>query len=235
MNSLDFSDPSRVLSYLDGQKRVSINFFNLHDVYQVYNSLEFRKAIQPSWNVNSIDGFVPSIVLSLKNMKRIGRFSGPDFTFSFLKRADGTKRHLFIGLNSQDLDLLVKKFPNLDRRMIFAYNPPFVKGIKFPSKEIKSIAKIINSKKISFVWVGLGCPKQNILASSLFKKTRAKYFFNVGAALDFVLGKKKRAPILIRKMGIEWLYRLLTDFKRSRIKVWRSFVALGYLGRIKLK
>ena len=93
---------------------------------------------------------------------------------------------------------------------------------------------LINKSKANCVWVCVGSPKQNILTNSLFDKTKANFFFNVGAALDFILKKKKEAPKLVREMGVEWLYRLITDFKYSRKKVWRSFVGLIYISGVRL-
>ena len=43
---------------------------------------------------------------------------------------------------------------------------------------------------------------------------------NVGAALDFLLEKKKQAPNAVKALGIEWLYRLITDFEHSKKKVF---------------
>ena len=98
------------------------------------------------------------------------------------------------------------------------------------------MSDLINSKKIDFVWVGMGCPKQNILSKELFEKTKAKSFFNVGAALDFLINKKSKAPNWVQKIGLEWLYRLITDFKNTRKKAWRSFIANKYLfNSVKLK
>ncbi len=94
--------------------------------------------------------------------------------------------------------------------------------------------KFGNKTKADYVWVGIGCPKQNLLSSQLFKKTKAQYFVNIGAALDFLLGKKEEAPLIIRELGIEWLYRLVTDFKYSKKKVWRSLMGLKNIRSIKL-
>ena len=107
--------------------------------------------------------------------------------------------------------------------------------MSFDEKEIKKISVKINSFKPTYVWVGIGNPKQEILASQLFEKTKAAYFFNVGAAIDFILGKKKESPPFFSKIGLEWLYRLITDFKYSRKKVLKSFFGLFYLLNVKLK
>ena len=54
--------------------------------------------------------------------------------------------------------------------------------------------------------------------------------------MDFITEKKKEAPKFIREIGMEWFYRLITDFRYSRKKVWRSLIGSFYaLNIVKLK
>ncbi len=222
-----------VFEFLKRNKsRRIFNFLNLHDLYQFSREMKFKNSILDKQNMNFVDGFVISVYLSILNLRKISRISGPTFTERVLsnKELSGNKKHFFIGPEREDIRELKKKFGHL--KNVGFYNPPYVQGISFSREEIEEISNRINEKKSDYVWVGVGCPKQNILSSSLIKKTNAKYFMNVGAALDFVLGKKKQAPKIIRSLGIEWIYRLITDFKHSRKKVWRSLKGLGNLNLV---
>ncbi|NPE27145.1 WecB/TagA/CpsF family glycosyltransferase [Methanococcoides sp. SA1] len=212
------------------KKRKTLNFLNLHDIYQFNKEEEFQKSLLKKEGMNFIDGFAISLYLSIINFKKIVRVRGPTFTRDFLLDKDlpKNKSHFFIGLEKDDIRKLKEKIPNLKAEN---YNPPYIKKIKFPKKEINKIANLINKKRSDYVWVGIGCPKQNILSNELFEKTKAQYFVNIGAALDFLLDKKQEAPLIVRELGVEWLYRLVTDFKYSRKKVWRSFLGLGYIIR----
>jgi N-acetylglucosaminyldiphosphoundecaprenol N-acetyl-beta-D-mannosaminyltransferase len=212
------------------------NFFNLHDLYYYHKNQLFKKTITKE-NYNFIDGFVLSVWLTLTNFQKIKRNSGPDFILDFLndKKLNKNKKHLFLGYENKDISKIIEKFPILSKQNIKCYNPPYVNGLEFSKKEIKKISSIIKKNKINYVWVGVGCPKQNILSFNLTKYCNPEYFFNIGAALDFGIGKKKRAPKLIRKLGIEWLYRLLTDFNHSKKKVYRHFIALKYLLNTSIK
>ena len=213
---------------LNKQRKI-LNFLNQHDLYQANKEPLFRKTLLEKQNINCIDGFVISAYLSVSNLKKISRTSGPILAKNFLSNPELSqdKKHFFMGLEKKDLNDLQIKFPHLKK--IFSYNPPYTKNLNFSKGEIEKIAALINEEKPDYVWVGIGCPKQNILSSELFKKTKAQYFVNVGAAIDFLLEKKKQAPTIVRKLGVEWLYRLITDFKYSRKKVWRSLVGLKYL------
>jgi N-acetylglucosaminyldiphosphoundecaprenol N-acetyl-beta-D-mannosaminyltransferase len=209
---------------------------NSHDLYQFAKEEIFRNSIKYKNDIKFIDGFIISLYLSLSNLTIAKRFRGPDFTEKFLKNMKFEKeKMLFIGLGKKDLDLLITKFPNLNKNNLFCYNPPFIKNLEFSNEEVEKMIKLINSKKIDFVWVSIGSPKQNILSNALIDKTQAHLFFNVGAAFDFLLDKKKRAPKFWQNLGIEWFYRFVTDFRYSRKKVLRSFVAIKFLTHTRLK
>jgi len=236
MEKILFYESKDIKDIINKKQRIIINFMNSHDLYLFRNNNLFNRSVIKDYNINSIDGFVISLWLSIKNFRLIKRQTGPDFTINFFKKNKlFDKKMLFIGIENKDLDILIKKFPNYNKKNIFAYNPPYIKDIKFSQKEISKISKMIKDKKVDIVWMGLGCPKQNILSEDLYKKTKAEYFFNVGAAIDFILEKKKRSPKLFRSLGIEWLYRLLADFKNSRKKVLRSLLALKYLNSVDIK
>ena len=219
------------------KQRKKLNFLNLHDLYHISTNKLFKQSILKEENINFIDGFIISAYLSITNLKKIPRIRGPTFTRDFLsnKKLSENKTHFFIGLEKKDILKLKLKFPHLKK--VFSYTPSsiYIKYIIYPEKEIKKMVKLINKSKANYVWNGLGSPKQNILSTELFQKTNAQYFMNVGAALDFLLDKKIEAPLIIQKLGIEWLYRLITDFKYSKKKVWRSLMGLKYLSKVKLK
>jgi exopolysaccharide biosynthesis WecB/TagA/CpsF family protein len=229
---LSFTEVKDLESFLKEKtpdsNRYIFNFINSHDLFFFAKDIKFRDTFKKN-PINFIDGFVVSLFLSLKNLRRIKRLTGPDFTKKiFENKIIPNSRQLFIGLENEDLIKILKKYPYLKKDNLFCYNPPYIQGVEFPEKEITKITKIINSKKIDYIWIGLGCPKQNFLTDKLFNN-ETKFFFNVGAGLDFLLEKKKRAPKIFSMLGLEWFYRLITDFNHSKNKVLRSLKAIIYL------
>lgn len=61
------------------------------------------------------------------------------------------------------------------------------------------------------VFVALGAPKQERLAA----RGRARHpeigFVSIGAGLDFIAGTQRRAPRLVRRLALEWLWRAASD------------------------
>ncbi len=74
-------------------------------------------------------------------------------------------------------------------------------------------SSIINHN-IDILFVAFGSPKQEIWIAENLSRLPVKVAIGVGGAFDFVSGKVRRAPILMRKLGLEWLFRLI-------IQPWR--------------
>jgi N-acetylglucosaminyldiphosphoundecaprenol N-acetyl-beta-D-mannosaminyltransferase len=66
----------------------------------------------------------------------------------------------------------------------------------------------------NLVYVCLGTPKQEILINELYKSYQSALYVGLGGSIDIYSGKKKRVPVMIRKCGFEWLFRILADPRR---------------------
>lgn len=108
-----------------------------------------------------------------------------------------------------------------------------------PEEVERDVARI-NASGADVVWVGLGCPKQEIWMFENHARLEGRVVIGIGAAFDFQAGPVERAPALKRDHGFEWLLRLTSEPRR----LWRrhlvmapKFVALslaetaGKLGR----
>jgi N-acetylglucosaminyldiphosphoundecaprenol N-acetyl-beta-D-mannosaminyltransferase len=62
--------------------------------------------------------------------------------------------------------------------------------------------------------VGFGAPKQELWVDAHRDRIEAAVTLCVGATIDFLAGEKRRAPVWMRKSGLEWLHRLLSEPKR---------------------
>jgi exopolysaccharide biosynthesis WecB/TagA/CpsF family protein len=178
----------------------------------------------------------PCLFLSLKKFRRISRLSGPVFTRNYFSKLKD-KRILIIGdCDSSERKKLSTKF-NLQLKDIFCYNSlPFIAPkVQFERKDILKLSAFIKRINPDIIFVCVGNPRQEILAADLLKYHKNKKFLCIGAALDFILGRKEEAPKMIRELGLEWFYRLATDFNYSKKKVWRSLLGLAYLSDIELK
>jgi N-acetylglucosaminyldiphosphoundecaprenol N-acetyl-beta-D-mannosaminyltransferase len=90
----------------------------------------------------------------------------------------------------------------------------------YQQNETAFIIEAINRVKPDVLFVALGMPKQEEWIHTHFDELDVKLFFPVGALLEYLSGMKKRCPLWMSSLGIEWLYRLLTEPRR----VWRRYL-----------
>src|SRR4029453_15188602 len=69
------------------------------------------------------------------------------------------------------------------------------------------------------LFVGLGTPKQERWMAAHRREVNA-VMLGVGAAFDFLAGRKRQAPRLLQRLGLEWLYRLVHEPRR----LWRRYL-----------
>ncbi len=86
-------------------------------------------------------------------------------------------------------------------------------------------ARKIKETKVQMIFVGLGAPKQEYFIEKLttynLQPTTPVALMSVGGAFEMITGKVRRAPLLIRLIGFEWLWRLICEPWR-----WRRQLAL---------
>lgn len=77
------------------------------------------------------------------------------------------------------------------------------------------LEKIINSKP-DILLVGLGQPEQEEWIAKNLDKIKVPVNIGVGGSFDVISGFVKRAPVFIRKIGLEWLYRFIQNPPRLK-------------------
>lgn len=88
--------------------------------------------------------------------------------------------------------------------------------VEYASGEVLS-EELIRSD-IDILFVGLGFPKQEQWILENMNKIPATVFMSVGGSFDFLSGRIPRAPVFLRRVGLEWLFRLIVQpwrFKRQ--------------------
>lgn len=163
------------------------------------------------------DGIGIILAAQLLGYPHNGRATGPTL---MVKLCDWGRekdyRHFFYGGAEGVADVLVDRlaqdYPGL--RVAGTYCPPFR---PLSEKEDRDIVDHINAAEPDIVWVGLGAPGQEKWMAKHLGRIRATAMIGVGAAFDFHSGNVKWAPAWIRKIGIEWAYRLALEPKR----MWR--------------
>lgn len=77
------------------------------------------------------------------------------------------------------------------------------------------------------VLVNFGVPRQDVWLHWLKQQSLFKLGIGVGGTFDFWVGKRKRAPRWLRLLGMEWLWRLITQPWRT-VRVWNALVVFSW-------
>ncbi len=78
----------------------------------------------------------------------------------------------------------------------------------------QSLSNALATQKIDVLIVAMGNPKQEHWIAEYGARCSAKLSIGVGALFDFVAGEAVRAPTFVRRVRLEWLYRLIKEPKR---------------------
>ena len=145
------------------------------------------------------------------------RLAGSDFFLDFwneLKQLNSTA--LLVVPNQLVADYLEKEYSYCK-----CYVPPMFKvddteGYDIVRAEIKELLISFSPK---YFFIGLGFPKQELLAKDIYeeminKNIKFPLTLLLGASFEFYVGEVKRAPLWMQKNGLEWFYRFLQEPKR---------------------
>ena len=150
------------------------------------------------------------------------RVYGPNLTVSVLGRAARKQIPVYLYGSSSDVlallsENLLKRFPEL----MIAGTEPSTFG-KISPEQAAQIAERIRQSGAQIVFVGLGCPRQEVWAYE-FRDRLKMPVVAVGAAFPFLAGTLRQAPQWMQDRGLEWLFRLCTEPRR----LWRRYLLLS--------
>lgn len=159
---------------------------------------------------------VPDGIGVVKASKTLGydikeRITGIDIANTLLDYGNKLKKTIYLFGSKQEVidsmkDVLKEKYPNL--KLVGSSNG----YVQDKDKVFEEMSKL----KPDIILVALGIPLQEKLIYkhlSLFDKG---IFVGVGGSFDVISGHKKRAPQIIIKLNLEWLYRIICEPRRLK-------------------
>lgn len=109
-------------------------------------------------------------------------------------------------------------------RNVRHYNPPM--GFIHDPVEVTKAVRFLVDSGARYHFLAVGSPQQEILAYRVWRAGRATGVgLCVGASLDFLTGVQERAPLVMQRLGLEWLFRLGANPRR----MWKRYLVDGPL------
>lgn len=196
-------------------------FSTVHMVMESHDRPDFGERVNGA-DIVIPDGMPLVWMQRLQGRKDANRVRANDLMMHLMKyAADNDLKIGFYGGRPEVIDAIKERagteLPNLN--IVYAYSPPFR---PLTEAEDSQIVDDINHSDPDFLFMGLGCPKQETWMSDHRNRLKA-IMLGVGASFDFYAGNVKESPDWLGRLGLEWLYRLTQEPKR----LWRRYLILN--------
>lgn len=111
---------------------------------------------------------------------------------------------------------LRQRYPDL--KVAGTHCPPY--GFENDPEQNAIAIHLVQEAKPDIMFVALGTPKQEVWLNNHQRELGVPVSMGVGAALDFLSGKVRRAPRWVQRCGLEWVWRLVQEPRR----LWRRYL-----------
>ena len=190
---------------------------NVHMVIEAYRDQSFQHILNNA-QIATPDGM--PLAKAIKWLYKIDqpRVAGMDLIQDLFKSCEEKKLSIYLyGTTNEVLSKMLsnikKMYPNLN---ICGYKSPPFRILSEDEKE--DVVNEINTLNPDFVFLALGCPKQERWMSEHKDKIKS-CMVGLGGAFEVYSGVKKRSPKWMQDYSLEWLYRLILEPKR----LWKRY------------
>ncbi len=140
------------------------------------------------------------------------RIPGCDMVYDLCKLSGTHQYNIYIlgagpGVAQRAKETIEARYP--DARIVGVYSPSFKELQEEQTNQ--AIIQEINAKQTDVLFVALGAPKQELWIDKHLHAIHATLIFPCGGSIDFIAGEQKKAPKWIGKLGLEWVFRLLSN------------------------
>lgn len=200
---------------------------NVHMLVEAHKDKDFAEV------VNGADIVTPDGMPLAKGLKFIygekqDRVAGMDLLPDLLRESEKESLPVYFYGGTQEMLDTTEKFckenyPEL--KIAGLHSPPF-RALSKAEEEV--IVQEINNSGARFVFVALGCPKQEKWMAAMKGRINA-CMIGIGGALPVMVGMQKRAPFWMQKFSLEWLYRLAQEPRRLFKRYFQTNTLFIYL------
>jgi len=194
--------------FLDSRKQHYIVTTNPEFVMAAQKDEEFKEILNKS-DLSIADGMGIKMAAKRYGHKLRQRIAGIDLMYEICAIAEKKEKSVFLlgakrGIADMAAIKLLQKFPKLK---IVGVESGYRRWHRHYKD--RKLVEIINRRQPDVLFVAFGHVKQEKwIYNNLSKMPLVKLAMGVGGSYDYISGQVKRAPVLMRKMGLEWLYRL---------------------------
>jgi N-acetylglucosaminyldiphosphoundecaprenol N-acetyl-beta-D-mannosaminyltransferase len=155
------------------------------------------------------------------------RVAGADLVPRLMRlAAEKQYRVFFLGATPESAEQAARKMQQEHPTLVLAghYSPPFDALLEMDHDEIK---RRIRQARPDVLFVAFGCPKAEKWIAMHYRELGVPVVAGIGATIDFLAGRVKRAPDWIQRAGGEWLFRLAQEPRRLARRYGKDLWVFG--------
>jgi exopolysaccharide biosynthesis WecB/TagA/CpsF family protein len=190
----------------------------LHPKAPIASTAPFQQAYQAA-AMRLCDSRILQLLARLRGVM-MDVVTGSDLTAYLFRngRLDGYKVAI-VGGDADMVPELCERFPAVE---IVQHQPPM--GVLQNPGAIQNIIVFIEQERAQYVLLAIGAPQSEIVAHKCLLAGRSVGVgLCIGASIEFLLERKKRAPRWMQHLSLEWAFRLLSEPRR----LWKRYLITG--------
>ena len=198
------------------QQRAKVTYINADCLNKAFVDRNYFEVIKQSERIFP-DGTGVNIAAKMTKQVMVDNINGTDMFPELCQLAEERGYSMyFLGAKPGTTDNLVEnlreRFPKLN---IAGHQHGY-----FDNNATEQVINDINASNASLLFVAMGAPAQENWINKHFEQLNCNILLAVGGLFDFNSGNIPRAPLFIRKIGMEWVWRLLQEPGR----MWRRYI-----------
>jgi len=197
-----------LMQYLEGERNHLVVTPNPECVMLAQRNPKYLHILQNA-DLVLADGIGIVIAARLLKLPIPERVPGCDTTQALMRVSKGKKVYL-LGSAPGVAETAMKKLRSQEVNVVGAHDG------YFDNETETDILYELQTLKPDMLIVGMGMPKQEEWTSKHLHTLPCKITLCLGGSIDIFAGKVRRAPKIMRKIGLEWLYRLISNPWRAK-------------------
>lgn len=207
----------RVASFMHDARPHQVVTVNPEFVMRARVDAEFRRVLRRA-DLATADGAGLLLAARLLGFRIPGRVAGVDLIHRLAAMAAARGWRIFLlgarpGIAERAALALEGAYPGLEIAGTYPGSPE--------DADFEEIRRRVGESRAHALLVAFGAPAQDLWISRHQADLRVRLAIGVGGAFDVIAGEKRRAPVWMRRAGLEWAYRLQQEPWR-----WRRMLAL---------
>jgi len=215
---------NKIIELLNGPpRRIFVTTPNPEILLKARQDENYRQILNRA-DLNICDGVGVQLIARLRGQGRLERFAGADLVQWLFEEIKRRKLNVLVVVSKNSLSSPAAITRSLREKFGVDVSAEYFEATNFFANEI--------ARKAQVIFVNFGAPDQEVFIDAYRNDfPSARILLGVGGAFDFFTGRISRAPIWMRKIGLEWLWRLILEPRRAK-RIWSAVCVFPILALI---